>query len=102
MPDFVAGDTGSELQVTCKDNDTGLAIDLSGATVELLWDDSAGTLVTRTMTAVDAPNGIMKYKFVASELFDPHMHFRVRITDAGGSILTSLKDIEVRVAKAPA
>ena len=51
---FVSGDTGSKLEVTCKDDDTGLVMPLTGATVKLKWLDVADALQTKTMTITDA------------------------------------------------
>lgn len=88
---FVSGDTGSELEVTCKDDDTGLVIPLTGSTVRLEWLDAAAALQTKTMTIVDAVNGIVKYRFLANELIAPQMKFQVEITDSGGDILRNLE-----------
>lgn len=83
MYDFVTGDTGSKLQVTCKEASTGTAIVLSSATVRLKWI-SDGTVVSRTMTVTDATNGIAEYQFAADELEAPSMRFDVEITTASG------------------
>lgn len=83
MYDFVTGDTGSKLQVTCKEASTGAAIVLSSATVRLKWL-SDGTVVSRTMTVTDAASGIAEYQFAADELEAPSMRFDVEITTASG------------------
>lgn len=95
--DFVTGDTGSTLHVTCKDRDSGSPIALSGSTVRLKWKKADGTLATQVMTITDAPNGVAAYTFVAGELFSPKMRFEVEITDGTGKILTILNTIDVLV-----
>lgn len=94
---FVAGDTGSKLKVTCQDDDSGNAINLTGSTVKLKWDDADGALQTKTMTITDAVNGIAEYQFLASELFSRQMKFEVEITDSGGKVLHSLELIRENV-----
>ena len=96
------GDTGSKLRATCKNDNDGTVIDLTGATVHLLWRDAAAALVTKQMTIVGAPaSGVAEYQFAAAELFPPRMAFRVRITDAGGKILHNLEHLVEDVIKAP-
>lgn len=97
MTEFVANDTGSKLKVTCKDNDTGAAINLTGATVLLRWMDKTGATQSKTMTVTDAANGVAEYQFAAGEIAYPKMSFDVRITDTGGKIITNLAPIEVTV-----
>ena len=94
---FVSGDTGSELEVTCKDDDTGLVIDVTGSTVKLKWIDKAAALISKTMTIVDAVNGVVKYRFLANELIAPQMKFEVEITDSGGDVLHILELIRESV-----
>ena len=88
---FVSGDTGSKLEVTCKDDDTGVVIDLTGSTVKLKWLDAAGALQTKTMTITDAVNGVVDYQFLATELISTQMKFEVEITDSGGKVLHSIE-----------
>lgn len=87
---FVAGDTGSKLELTCKDNDAGTVIDLTGSTVVLKWKD-AGSLIDKVMTITDAVAGIVEYQFLADELIAPKMRFEVQITDGTGKVLHSLE-----------
>ena len=96
---FVAGDTGSKLRVTCTDNDTGGAIDLTGKTVNLKWLNSSGTLVTKAMTLVTPASGIAEYQFVTGELFASEMGFEVEIID-GSDVTRSLEVIDVDVREA--
>ena len=88
---FVSGDTGSKLEVTCKDDDTGAVIDLTGATVKLKWLDDAGALQTKTMTITHAATGVAEYQFLADELIQTQMQFEVEITDAGSNVLRSVE-----------
>lgn len=88
---FVSGDTGSKLEVTCKDDDTGVVINLTGATVRLKWLDAAEALQTKTMTITDAVNGVADYQFLADDLFGLQMKFEVEITDSGGKVLRNIE-----------
>ena len=98
---FVSGDTGSELEVTCKDDDSGVVIDLTGSTVRLKWLDASDSLQSKTMSIVGAAtDGVAKYKFLADELIPPQMHFEVEITDAGGFVLHNLELIRESVREA--
>ncbi len=97
---FVSGDTGSKLEVTCKDNDTGLVINLTGSTVKLKWRDAADALQTKTMTITDAVNGIAEYQFLAAELIAPQMKFEVEITDTAGNVLHNIELIRESVREA--
>lgn len=94
--ELVTGDTGSVLTVTCTDNDSAAAINLTGATVLLRWEGDTA-LVERTMTIADAPAGIVTYRFLAGEIIFPRMKFEVEITDSGGLITTNLELIEIEV-----
>lgn len=95
MVDFVTGDTGTILESTCTDNDTGAVIPLTGATVVLRWEDDTGSIVTKPMTITDAANGVVQYQFLAGELIAPRMNFEIEITDAGGKIISNLELIEL-------
>lgn len=94
---FVSGDTGSKLEVTCKDDDTGVVINLTGSTVKLKWLDAADALQTKTMTITDAVGGIVEYLFLADELIASQMKFEVEITDAVGKVLHSIELIRENV-----
>lgn len=98
--DFVAGDTASKLRVTCKDNDTGAVINLSGATVVLRWRNATDTAtIERVMNIVNAAAGLAEHQFTSGELFGGVVRFEVRITDSGGAIMhnVDLVDASVRV-----
>jgi len=99
--DFVAGDTGSVLRVTCVNDDDDSAIDLTGATVALQWiRRSDGALQSKTMTIVTAASGICSYQFATGELEAPSMRFEVKITDSGSKVIRSLDPLEVDVRTA--
>jgi hypothetical protein len=96
------GDTGSKLRATCKNDGDGSVIDLTGATVHLIWRTAAGALIEKQMTIVGAPTaGVAEYLFAAGEIFLPLMSFRVRITDAGGKILHNLDNLDEAVIATP-
>lgn len=97
---FVAGDTGSKLEVTCKNDADNTAINLTGATVKLKWKDAGGTLQTKTMTITSAATGVAEYQFLAGELFAGLMNFEVEITDSGGKIIRCLEIIAEKVRAA--
>lgn len=96
--ELVTNDTGSSLVVNCKDNTTGLAIDLTGSTVRLRWKNGL-VVETRTMTITNAVNGQAKYTFLTGEIIAPKMAFEVEITDSTGKVLSNLKLIEVLVRR---
>lgn len=101
MYQFVSGDTGSTLKVTCKNDSDNAVIDLTGATIKLKWKDSSSTLQTRTMTIVSpATSGIAEYQFLAGELFAGLMNFEIEITDSGGKIIRCLEIIAEKVRAA--
>lgn len=95
--DFTQDDTGSALRVLCR-TQAGAVIDLTGATVQLLWRDAAGVLQTRAMM-VESPAtaGNASYRFVEGELEPREMHFSARITDSGGKVLSSTDLISASV-----
>ena len=93
--ELVTNDTGSTLRLTCKDNELDTAIDLTGSTVRLRWEDDSAAVQTRTMTIVDAANGIVTYKFLTGEIVFPKMRFEVEITDSGGYIISNLSLLEI-------
>lgn len=97
---FVSGDTGSKLEVTCRDDETGDIIVLTGATVKLKWLDAAAALQTKTMTITDDVNGIVEYVFLADELIAPQMKFEVEITDSSDKVLRIIELLRESVREA--
>lgn len=95
---LIAGDTGSKIIITCKDRDTGAAIDLTGATVKLRYSISGGTTVEKTATVVSPPTlGQVSYQFLANDLVSGTMYTEVKITDISGFVITSLEPITISV-----
>lgn len=97
---FVAGDTGSKLEVTCINDDTGAVINLTGSTVKLKWKNTAGVLQIKTMTITSAVGGVAEYQFLTGELFSGTMNFEVEITDSSSKIIRSLDLISEKVRRA--
>lgn len=89
--DYVEGDTGTvHGPVTCLDKN-GNIIDLTGATVNLLYRIEGGSLVTRLMT-VNSPAtaGIVQYQFITGELTEGEMIGEIQITDVSGFVTTEV------------
>lgn len=96
--DFVAADTASKLRVICKDNDTGIVIDLTGATVKLRWRNAGDTATVEvSMNVVDAVNGVAEHRFTTGQLFAGVMIFDVEITGADGYIIHNVNVIDASV-----
>lgn len=96
--DLVAGDTGSKLRVTCIDAATKAKLDLTGKTVKLIWArPSNGGAVVKTMSVVDAPNGVAEYQFAANEIEAPQMVFDVKVYNADATVLSSLNTLVEQV-----
>lgn len=91
--EFVAGDTGSTLRVTCLDNETGLPLDLNSRTVWIKWK-SNGTIpagLPKQMDKVDPQiNGVAEYLFAAGELVAGVMEIEVEVREAGGNSVRNL------------
>lgn len=98
--DMVAGDTGTVLNVTCKDKATALIVDLTGCSVNLRWVNKTSAVTSVAMTIVSAVAGTCKYQFTTDQLYDPAMTFEVKVVDALGKVVTSLDPIIVSVRKA--
>ena len=98
--DMVAGDTGTVLRVNCERKSDGTPINLNGASVDLHWLDANGVLATRSMSIIDAPNGVVAYQFQADELYPHLMSFEVEITDAVGAVLKNVELIKQIVREA--
>lgn len=67
--DLVAGDRGSMLIVTCRNNATKDVIDLTGKTVRLRYAINGGADQEKDMAVQDpAANGKAAYQFAAADL----------------------------------
>jgi len=89
MADLVSGDTGALFIATCTNKESGSIINLTGASVNLQWINSAGTPVVRAMTIVDAAAGVAQYQFLSGDNQLPAMNVEVSITDATGFVITN-------------
>lgn len=92
---FVAADTNSALVVTCNDKD-GTVIDISSATVTLRWSIDGGTVVSKTMTIVDGPNGVASYTFGTGELVAGIMAAEIEVVAAGKKV-TSVEPLKFTI-----
>jgi len=91
---FTQSDTGSTLEVTCKNDSTGNVIDLTGATLQLRYKIAGGALQTRSMTLDGDPTtGKATYTFLATELTPGTFIGDVTITDVGSLTISSLENI---------
>jgi hypothetical protein len=88
---FVENDTGSRLYATLIDNVTEEAIDLSGATVRLIYKIGGGAEQTRTMTITASAAGKAEYLFLTGELASGAMKGDIEIEDSFGNRVTSLE-----------
>jgi hypothetical protein len=93
---FVQGDQNSKLQVTCVRDDTGAAIDVSSATVNLYWSMNEGTTQTSEMDDEDAANGVVSYTWGDGELGAGQLKCEVEIL-SGGLPLTSIEAMRFTV-----
>ncbi len=96
LNEFVENDTGSKIEVTCKNSSDGVVIDLSSSTVVVKWVDSTGTLQSEAMTVTDAVNGVAEYLFTGSQLEAGTTDFEFEIT-TGGLIISSLDLVSVKI-----
>jgi len=96
--DLVAGDN-TLLEIPCVDP-SGNAIDLTGATVQLIWDDANGNDVTVNATVTNAAGGIVQYRFASGQIFAPSMQIEVKITDGAGNVIRSTQTIDLTVREA--
>lgn len=96
--EFVAGDTGSKLVMTCKDKGTGDLIDLTGLTVRLKYKIAGGELQTKAMSVQSpATAGKAEYLFLGNELVDGEMVGEVEIEDGNGKIVTQVNPFRLAI-----
>ena len=96
---FFVGDTGRALQVTLQDD--GTAIDITGATVQLLYRIAGGAITTKSMVLTTPLSGIATYTFLAPDLAaEGVLQYQVKLTDSGGAISTfEAQGDEIRVVQ---
>lgn len=97
--DLVAGDTGSALTVTLRNNSDQSLVDLTSCTAALNWLSAAGAVQTRAMTVVGSPTlGVVNYAFIlGTDLEAGTMDFEVRVSNALGRTIHTLDLIRVPV-----
>ena len=68
--DLVAGDGGSKIRVTIKDQQSNDTIDLTGKTVKVRYAINGGTLQQRDMTVLNQTTnkGQAEYQFLTTDL----------------------------------
>lgn len=91
MPvEFVAGDTGSVLEVAFTRASDGSAFDLTGCTIAVKWRIAGGSLVTKAMSAVSPlSGGLARYQFTTNDLVQGKMVFEFEVTDGTGAVISS-------------
>lgn len=96
--DFVAGDTGSVIQVTLRNKQTKTVIDLTSATVRFRFQIAEGPIKAPMMT-VNSPStaGVVQYQFVASDLTPGTMQAAVEVTFSDTTILSQLDEFTFQV-----
>jgi len=95
---FVEDDTGSTLEITAKDDATGVVIDLTGSTVQLRYRIQGGSLQTKAMTLDGDPTtGKATYKFLDAELDIGDFIGDVTITDSSAETISSLENIVLEI-----
>ena len=87
---LVAGDVGRVLQFTLTDS-FGNAYNLSGTTPLLFWRTSNGVSTKKSLTIVDALNGIASYTTQSDDLVEGELVLEVELDNYGtfGTILTT-------------
>ena len=95
---FVEDDTGSTLEITAKNDATGVVIDLTGSTVSLRYRIQGGSLQTKGMTLDGDPTtGKATYQFLTGELDVGDFIGDVTITDGASETVSSLENIVLEV-----
>ncbi|MDT7040849.1 BppU family phage baseplate upper protein [Candidatus Nitronereus thalassa] len=90
--ELISLDTGSVLVVTCKNNQDGQVLSLTGATVRLRYKIDGGAAQTVVMTITDAANGLVQYQFGDNELaVGLVLVGETEITDGTGKVVTQLE-----------
>ena len=95
---LIAGDTGSTVVVTCRDNQTQAVIDLTGKAVQLRYKIDGGALQTKTMTIQNPQTaGKAEYQFGASDLIAGTLQGEIQIQPGAADRLTSLLPFSLQV-----
>lgn len=80
MIEFVTGDTGSAIELSCIDDLTDDPIDLSNKLVTIKWKQNR-IVHAQEMQVIDPINGLVRYRFQDSELESGNAAFDIIITD---------------------
>ena len=101
MEYLVQGDIGTQVQATIYRDDTGQAIDLTGATVRFKFRKKGTTTVLTTLTPAssDLPNGVVTFQFGVGDLdVEPgDYEGEIEATFSSGRIETRYEIIEFYV-----
>lgn len=96
--ELVAGDTGSKIVLTCRDNQTQAAIDLTGKIVHLRYRIDGGAMQTKTMAIQSPPTaGKAEYQFGSSDLTAGTFQGEIQIQPGAADQLTSLLPFALQV-----
>jgi hypothetical protein len=96
--DFVEGDTNSVIRVTITNKQTKTVIDLTSATIRLVFSIDSGPVKSPIMTIVSpSTNGIVEYQFVTGDLTPGTMTAAIEITFSDTTILSQLDSFKFNV-----
>lgn len=101
--DFVQGDTLSKLSTTLVDEDTGVALDLTGgsASVRMVFvrpgDGAVSTPQDRALTVLVAAAGACEYEFQPGELLPGLLRVEASASLASGKTVTTKRFTEFTV-----
>lgn len=84
MADLVEGNE-TLLRLTLIQTSTRQPRDLTGGSADLIWSIDGGTATTSSMTLEDPANGVVSYRFTATQLVPGRMRADVRSEDAAGN-----------------
>lgn len=96
---FVQGQTYEDLQFTIKNGITGLAIDISTATItfRMSLPNLAVNKVESVCTITDGPNGVCEYRPVAADLDTAEKYVGELEVNFGGGNVGYIQDITINV-----
>lgn len=101
--DFVQNDTLSKVDTALIDEDTGVAVDLTGGSVSLRCvfirpgDGAISVPQDRIMTVTSAATGECEYQFQTGELVPGILRIEVSATLASGKVITTKRFTEFTV-----
>ncbi len=89
---FVEGDTGSALRVTCTEDEENTPINLTNKTLYLRFKINSGAVASQVMTVINAASGTAQYQFQTGELLPGTLYASVLIVDSVDSTFVSQLD----------